>query len=260
MYKHVQTYSGEMILTRCTVDVLLCCVGSVRFLAMSQAAAAATGTKPVSTYFVAKTKKTGATQTGTDATAAVPMEVDDVAVTSTAPASSGSVGGNGGGGGDDPQAKRLKLSSISLLPADIGLAGIVMDPAGGDASMYVKQGVKEKDVRLTFMGRVSRVPRPHSLKVCDVWGQSYYIDGSGFNNKDCELFFPAWLVDAAPKTIGANASVMMHVTETFEFTFDYFLYGKHEVENIELTTASVQTNLQSKRLPTQSMSNLEHCN
>ena len=95
MYKHVQTYSGEMILTRCTVDVLLCCVGSVRFLAMSQAAAAATGTKPVSTYFVAKTKKTGATQTGTDATAAVPMEVDDVAVTSTAPASSGSVGGNG---------------------------------------------------------------------------------------------------------------------------------------------------------------------
>ncbi|CAK0870633.1 unnamed protein product [Prorocentrum cordatum] len=87
-------------------------------------------------------------------------------------------------------------------------------------------------ITLPFIGRVTRLPSKGALPLCKVWGQDFFIDGSGFNRFDNEAFIPAWMV-----RVGAGKNVVttmdVRVFDTV-FNFRHTPVAKEVVERVPI--------------------------
>ena len=90
-------------------------------------------------------------------------------------------------------------STVAILP-DAGLDRIVCE----SEKLWLQVDSRGIGIRLMFVGSVTRTPATTSLKLCELWGETFYVEGAGHakpTGATGDRWIPAWTVPltAAPK-------------------------------------------------------------
>ena len=119
----------------------------------------------------------------------------------------------------------------------------------GKEKLYIKESL-DKSFQLLYTGNITRTPTRNSLKLCEAWGESFYIDGQGLSRAvgvNAERFVPAWAIPLAsdggggetdqpdkrphkPKKQNRHVVELNYSKITLPFTFMYRIgLQKHEI-------------------------------
>ena len=147
------------------------------------------------------------------------------------------------------------------IPPDTGLEKIFID---GKEKLYIKESL-DKSFQLLYTGNITRTPTRNSLKLCEAWGESFYIDGQGLARAvgvNAERFVPAWAIPLAsgdgdgetdqpnkkkskPKKQNRHVVELNYAKITLPFTFRYRIgLQKHEITVVLLIHSLVAPDMQ----------------
>ena len=79
------------------------------------------------------------------------------------------------------------------LPADKGLASICGFPYGPQSSQTLYAKEIKSHLRMTFVGKVTRLPSKLALPLCEAFGESFWVEGRP-GNVMTDAFVPAWSI------------------------------------------------------------------
>lgn len=79
------------------------------------------------------------------------------------------------------------------LKPDTGLDKLLVDHSS--EKLLIREGTS--DIVLNYIGKITRVPTVTSLLLCEMWGESFFVEGSGHRSPLSPDWVPAWSVPLA---------------------------------------------------------------